>query len=124
MDNKRFHFSAILGVMYGIDLSYEIPDLLTYMFGREVAKDKWGEVMPICRDHLKSQFPYFCITEIEIALEKLEAELDKSNHRDCPSKIISDCLQKIQHGYARDTVLCVKPLPNSQFNHIKEVLSW
>ncbi len=120
---KRFHFSAILGVIYGQELSNEMPELLTFMYGRKVTREEWAEIIPICRDHLKMQFPYFCIKEIEIALEKLETELDKNNHRDCPSKIISDCLQKIQHGYARDTVLNVKPL-SDKFNHIKEVLNW
>ena len=124
MENRRFHFSAILGVMYGQELSNEIPDLIDYMFGRKVTKEEWLEVMPICGEHLKQQFPYFYITEVENALEELEIELDKNNNQNCPSKIISDCLQKIQHGYARDTVLNVKPLPESQLNHIKEALSW
>lgn len=125
MSENRFHFSAVISVIYGYKFSEETLPLLSYLLGRKITDKEMPEAIPLCQEYLKEKFPDLCTTDIEMALKEMEVKIDSCNHTDSPIKIITDFLKKVKPRDIYGSVT-LKPLKSKtdQFDKIRKTLNW
>ncbi len=120
----EFHFSTVLGVIHGRNLSGETTSLIGHILDCEIREAQVLDNIPHCREYLKEQFPNLNTKDIISAFAELDIELEKDNQQSCNQKITCDWLKKIFPLCNCTEKLQVKPKPHNYLDLLKTELGW